>query len=62
MSADNLDKHQQTGEFVKVVHERNRDALRRAERREATIDTASRRSERIVQGALSTLRRSGVIR
>ena len=58
----NHEKHSETGEFVKVVHERNRAALRRAEKREATIDDASRRSARVVERALKTLRASGVIR
>lgn len=51
-----------SGGRVKVVHERNRAAIQRAEKREETIDKASRRSERVVDGALRTLRNSGVIR
>jgi hypothetical protein len=55
-------KHQKTGEFVKVVHERNRAAIKSAQKREATIEDASRRSTRVVDGAIRTLRASGVIR
>lgn len=58
----NTGDHRQTGEFVKVVHERNRAAIKSAEKREATIDDASQRSARVVDGALKTLRASGVIR
>jgi hypothetical protein len=55
-------RQQTTGEFVKAVHERNRAAIKRAEKHEAKLDDASRRSDRVVQGALRTLRASGVIR
>ena len=62
MASKSPARDQKTSEFVKVVHERNRTAIERASRREATIDDASRRSARVVESALKTLRASGVIR
>lgn len=62
MSTQDTPAHQKTSEFVQVVHERNRTAIQRAAKREATIADASRRSARVVDGALKTLRASGVIR
>lgn len=55
-------RNQSTGEFVKAVHERNREAIQRAERREAELDAAARRSARVVAAARRRLRASGVIR
>jgi hypothetical protein len=55
-------RHQTTGEFVKVVRERNREAIQRAERREAELDAAARRSARVLAAARKKLRASGVIR
>jgi hypothetical protein len=54
--------HQETSEFVRVVHERNRAAIRRAERREAELGAAARRSARVLAAARKKLRASGVIR
>lgn len=62
MTSKSSVEHHKTREFIKVVHERNRTAIRRAAKREATIDDASRHSARVVDGALRTLRASGVIR
>jgi hypothetical protein len=54
--------HQETSQFVKVVRERNREAIQRAERREAELDAAARRSARVLAAARKKLRASGVIR
>jgi hypothetical protein len=62
MDTQPRDRHQQTGEIVKLVREGNQAAMRRAERREETIHQASRRSTRVVNSALARLRASGVIR
>jgi hypothetical protein len=54
--------HQETREFVRVLRERNREAIERATRRQAEINEASRRSAGVVEAARRRLRASGVIR